>query len=294
MTALTSDFQLHAEQVEQYHAQGYIILESVFSEDEIAQMRREADRVLMLCINASLALGKRDPRLDVAIAEGAAEILDVRKVQPVNDLSDYLRSVSEDPRLVVPMRQLMNGYNPVLMEEKLNYKQKVRCPEYIARLAPKVGESRFFLHHDWGYYRQQGYPPETLSSAISMDATRPELGPIRVIPGSHQQDWPLQNPDPAAGLGIVQDGLFADNDRVEILAPAGSVMLFHSKLLHDSYPNRTHAPRRLMIYSHYPDSHSFEEDKRNRGGRLAGQEVENAYRALVERGEYADEFVIGV
>src|SRR5690349_22535975 len=114
MNTLTTDFQLSPAQVEQYHEQGYIVLEGVFDAEEIARMREEADRILMLCINTSLALGNRDPRLDVSIEEGATEVLDVRKVQPVNDLSDILRSACEDPRLVLPMRQLM-GYEPILM-----------------------------------------------------------------------------------------------------------------------------------------------------------------------------------
>ena len=100
----------------------------------------------------------------------------------------------------------------------------------------------------------------------------------------------MKNPDPSSGNGEVADGLFDDSDRVDVLAPAGSVLLFHSMLLHDSKPNTTDLPRRLMIYSHYPASAQMEEDVRNRGGRVAGQRLEAAYRAMVESGEYEDEF----
>ncbi len=269
---------------------GYLIQNSVFSPEEITAMSAEADRILALCINASLAQNQRDPRLDCAQSSDQPDCLDIRKIQPINDLSVLLKSVSEDSRLTGPLSQIMQGRNPMIMEEKLNYKQKVNCPQYIERIVPPVGESIFFLHHDWGYYRSQGYPQETISSAVSFDASRPELGPIRVIPGSHKQEWPLKDPDISRGSGIVIDGLFDENDRVEIIAPAGSVMFFHSLLLHDSCANITNEPRRLMIYSHYPDSYSFEEDSRNRYGRKAGQEFEANYVNMKESGLYSDEF----
>ena len=69
-------------------------------------------------------------------------------------------------------------------------------------------------------------------------------------------------------------------------------MVFHSKLLHDSFPNRTREPRRLIIYSHYPGTQQMEEDKRNRWGRQAGQELESQYREMLARGECTDEFHI--
>ncbi|HVE93265.1 MAG TPA: phytanoyl-CoA dioxygenase family protein, partial [Actinomycetota bacterium] len=64
----------------------------------------------------------------------------------------------------------------------------------------------------------------------------------------------------------------------------GSVMVFHSALVHASSPNRTQSPRRLMIYSHYPSTHVVEPDKRNRHLREAGQDHEREYSAALERG----------
>lgn len=290
MPAFQKSITLSESQQSYFEKNGYLIVPSVFNAEEIAGMASEADRILAYCLNASLAQSERNPRLDCSQCPDQTDLLDVRKMQPINDLSILLESVSKDDRLIGPLSQLMQGRKPILMEEKLNYKQKVICSKYIERIAPPVGESQFFLHHDWGYYRSQGYPQETISSAISIDASRSELGPIRVIPGTHKQEWPLEDPDETRGSGIVAGGLFKESDRVEILAPAGSVMFFHSLLLHDSCANRTNEPRRLMIYSHYPDSFTFEEDSRNRSGRRAGQEFEARYLNMKESGAYHDEF----
>jgi ectoine hydroxylase-related dioxygenase (phytanoyl-CoA dioxygenase family) len=277
---------LSLEQLAEFRDRGFVTLPALYTEDELVVLRREADRLLNLAINSSLATGERNPRMDAWERDGR---VDFRKLQPVNDLSAPLRAASEDERLIAPMRQIM-GDEPVLMEEKLNYKEVVDCPELVSRFNLHKGATRFPLHHDWGYYRMQGYPRDILSSAICLDACTPENGPLRVIPGTHTHDWPMKNPDPGSGNGEVRDGLFAEEDRVDVLAPAGSVLLFHSMLLHDSKSNTTDRPRRLMIYSHYPGSIAMEEDIRNRGGREAGQRVEEAYRQMVAAGEYTDTF----
>lgn len=61
--------ELSREQVQQFNEQGYIILGGVFSDSEIEAMAREADRLLELAINSSLATGERNPRLDAVQQE---------------------------------------------------------------------------------------------------------------------------------------------------------------------------------------------------------------------------------
>ncbi len=253
---------LSAQHRQQFHDDGYIVIPGVFDADELDALRGEAARILELVLWSSQVLQRRNPRLDCAVhADGS---ISVRKVQPVNDLSEVLAAVSGDPRLVAPMAELMDD-EPVLMEEKLNYKQEVSWPggsfSFITRQTPTEG---FPLHHDWGYYRQHGYPENTISSAVSLDDCEGR-GPLRVIPGSHRLDAPLLDPDPASGNGAVAPGYLADAPRTPIDAPAGSVMLFHAKLLHDSEPNRSGLPRRLMIFSHFPAGHEplGDHDRRN-------------------------------
>ncbi len=279
----TTTYSLTPQQIEAYQHDGYLILSGVFSTGEVARMAGEAERLLDLTLNASLATGEVSPRLDMRNRDGLQV---VRKIQPINDLSDHLRAVSDDPRLLQPMRDLM-GCEPVLMEEKLNYKQALSRPVDIPT---RPDDDSFPFHHDWGYYKAQGYPKETLSSAVSIDESTPDNGPIRVIPGSHLRDWPLNND----GKGPeIAEGVFSYEDAIDVLAPPGSVMIFHSALVHHSLANQTREPRRIMIYSHYPSTYSFEPDARNRGGRERGQKQEARYRALVESGAYTDQVHTG-
>lgn len=131
----------------QFAEQGYVVLPEVFDAAEVARMRGEADRILELVINSSLALGRTSGRLDLAEDEAGRQT--VRKIQPINDLSLYLSEVAADDRLLGPMRQLM-GDEPVLMEEKLNYKEPL--PEPLPGLQAARAATHFPVHSDWAHY----------------------------------------------------------------------------------------------------------------------------------------------
>jgi ectoine hydroxylase-related dioxygenase (phytanoyl-CoA dioxygenase family) len=277
-----------------FHRDGFVVLPSLFAETELVPLRDAADRIFELAVNATDALGRRYPRMDARLDDDGT--LTLRKIQPVNDLSDEIAAIACDERLIAPMRQLMRD-EPVLMEEKLNFKQSasVRGIDLTclrrSSFNPEVGLEGFLLHHDWGYYRMQGYPDTILSSAVAIDDCAGR-GPIRAIPGSHLLDVPMADPDPASGSGVVATGFFDTAQLVPIDAPAGSVMLFHSKLVHDSLPNRSGLPRRLMIYSHYPKSHdpAGDPDRRNGPTRRYSQDFEARYRAMLANGSYRPRF----
>ncbi|MDE2798118.1 MAG: phytanoyl-CoA dioxygenase family protein, partial [Gemmatimonadota bacterium] len=111
--------KLTSEDLAHFRENGYLVLPQAFNAEEVARMQHEADRILELIINSSLANGRKSGRLDILQTSTGPM---VRKIQPINDLSLFLAGVSADERLIGPMRQLM-GDEPILMEEKLNYKE---------------------------------------------------------------------------------------------------------------------------------------------------------------------------
>jgi ectoine hydroxylase-related dioxygenase (phytanoyl-CoA dioxygenase family) len=287
---------LDRSQVAGFGRDGYLVIESAFDEAELASFRDASDRIVELSINSTLALGRRHPRLDAKVHDDGC--VTIRKLQPINDLDVRLEAIASDERLLGPLRQLM-GDEPILMEEKLNPKQTLDTRGLDLRVLAsssfnrELGLEGFHLHHDWGYYRQQGYPEDTLSSAVVIDDCAGR-GPLRVIPGSHLIDAPLVDDDPNSGSGVVADGFFSRDDLVPLDAPAGSVLLFHAKLVHDSEPNRSGQPRRVMIYSHYPRSHDpgADPDRRNGPVRRYSQAFEDDYRELVRSGVFEPPFAI--
>ena len=86
----------------------------VFDDAEIAAMRTDADFILELVINSSLANGRQSGRLDIRRQRDGTMV--VRKIQPIVDLALALAEASSDDRLLEPMADLM-GDQPVLMKK---------------------------------------------------------------------------------------------------------------------------------------------------------------------------------
>jgi len=272
--------------IEHFQEHGYVAMERVFSEEEVQRMRREADAILELILNSSNSLQRQSGRLDlVQNSEGYL----VRKIQPINDLSLYLSQISADSRLLDPMRTLMNE-EPILMEEKLNYKQPLPGLSFGFETKPRDTD-RFPVHNDWAYYRAQNYPQGIISSAITLDDCPAESGPIRIWPGTHKSHLEHESVD----IGLqVQPGLVDFEGGEDLLLPAGSVAFFSSLLVHNSRPNISEKPRRMMIYSHYPASAKMGVDVRNGPTRLREAPYEWEYTRMKLRGEGRDVFSAGV
>ena len=273
--------RLSQAQLDEFGEQGFLVLPAVFDDDEVGRMRAEADYILELIINSSIHNERRSRRLDIRQRDGNWT---VRKIQPINDLSAYLSTVSDDPRLLDPMRQLM-GDEPILMEEKLNYKQPLPAPP--PNMTAREADDRFPVHSDWAYYRAQNYPQDILSSAITMDACTADSGPIRVWPGTHKEH--LEHYQMDNGLQVRPE-LVDFNGGRDVLAPAGSVLLFHALLIHNSVANASGRPRRLMIYSHFPERAGIAHDLRNGPTRLREAPWEHQYLRMRVAGRAAAPF----
>ncbi|MGA0377048.1 MAG: phytanoyl-CoA dioxygenase family protein [bacterium] len=268
--------------IQYFQEHGYVAMERVFSDDEVQSMRKEADDILELILNSSNSLERQSGRLDLVRNE--AGFL-VRKIQPINDLSLYLSQISADSRLLDPMRALMNE-EPILMEEKLNYKQPLPGLSFGFETKPR-GTDRFPVHNDWAYYRAQNYPQGIISSAITLDDCPAESGPIHIWPGTHKSHLEHESVD----IGLqVQPGLVDFEGGEDLLLPAGSVAFFSSLLVHNSRPNNSGKPRRMMIYSHYPASAKMGVDVRNGPTRLREAPYEWEYTRMKLRGKENDVF----
>ena len=272
---------LDPDQTAAFDRDGYLVLPGVFDADEVAAMRADADFILELIVNSSLANERQSRRLDIRRKRDGTMI--VRKIQPIVDLGLALAKFSADPRLIGPMSELMDD-EPVLMEEKLNYKQPVPAMESFRVPAD---DDRFPIHNDWAYYRVNGYPQGIVSSALTIDECHEDNGPIRVFPGTHRRH--IDHLRVRNGLEVPPGSVDPDRS-LPVLAPPGSVMLFHSCLVHTSGPNDSEAPRRVMIYSHYPKAAALGFDIRNGPNRLGESPWEWRYQRRKAAGEFVDSF----
>jgi hypothetical protein len=265
---------LTEDQRSSYAENGYLVLPSLYAADETEAMAAESDRLVDWLVNASLVTGEVSPRIDLRSRPEGAVLL---KVQPLADVSPLLKRVSEDDRLLQPMRELL-GCEPLMLEEKLNGKELLDCD--LDGLPVRPSSDAFPFHTDYHYFYLDGYPSETLSSAIAIDECTRDNGALRVVPGSHRREWPLASSWPP----YLEESSFPETDQVYLECPPGTVVLFHSRLAHASSPNTTRDPRRLLIYSHYPSTHDVEPDARNAPLREQSQAHEQRYAEAVAAG----------
>lgn len=239
---------LSAAQVRQFALDGYLVQPDVIDCEDLDALLCGADRLIQLVIDTSVALGRRNPRADILHDPDGGLV--IRRISPVVDVLPAAHAVSIRSELVTAVGQLLGSPLPELFESKLNYKQRVESAEAMPFLSTRESSDQWPLHHDWGYFRQQGYPHDVVTVAISLDDATGR-GPMVVVPGSHREPVRMVAADPDSGTGRVDESTVGPG-RQPIDAPPRSALFFHSKLVHCSSPNRSDKPRRILHLSYAP------------------------------------------
>lgn len=218
--------KLTPEQLEQFDREGYLFLPGLFTPEEAALLKEEAENIYQL---------DRDEvwREKSGIA---------RTAFAAHTYNEAHRRLGAHPRLIEPIQQILDG--PVYMHQyKINAK------------APFDGEV-WQWHQDYGTWARDDEMPEPRAMNISvfLDDVTAANGPLLFIPGSHKKGVV----DAGHDLETTSYPLWTlDRDTVSKLAdeggcvaptgPAGSVLLFSSLLVHASPPNISPLGR-IIVY----------------------------------------------
>ncbi len=208
--------------VQNYSRDGYVLVEDVFNPREVAAMVAAVeggDRVAATVRGRTDATGKK-ARLAIWHELG----------------DDIWAAATTNPRMVNNVRILMG-------EEISFFHGKVMLKE------SKTGGS-WEWHQDYGYWYDQGYAfPRMMSAFVALDPATRENGCLQVLRGS-QHLGRLTH-------GQVGDQTGADANRIRQIETLfervycemkpGSVLFFHSNLLHASGPNDSDYHRRAFI-----------------------------------------------
>ena len=218
--------KLTPEQLEQFDREGYLFLPGLFTPEEAALLKEEAENIYQM---------DRDEvwREKSGIA---------RTAFAAHTYNEAHRRLGAHPRLIEPIQQILDG--PVYMHQyKINAK------------APFDGEV-WQWHQDYGTWARDDEMPEPRAMNISvfLDDVTAANGPLLFIPGSHKKGVV----DAGHDLETTSYPLWTlDRDTVSKLAdeggcvaptgPAGSVLLFSSLLVHASPPNISPLGR-IIVY----------------------------------------------
>jgi ectoine hydroxylase len=261
--------QLTPEQVEGFDRDGFLLIENLFSQDELDLLSSE--------IRAEFA---GDSPRHIRERSGA-----VRSVFAVHFTNEVFRCLMKLPRLLEPARQLL-GSDVYVHQYKLN-----------AKVA--LDGDKWEWHQDFLYWhKEDGMPePRVLTAALFIQEVNDYNGPMLLIPGSHREGMidlgvtEARENGGAQSNGGSQDWihtLTADLkykiDR-EILAgllrrnricagkgPAGLVLFFQGNLFHASADNLSAEDRNSVFISYNSVENKLREVERPRPTFIASRD----------------------
>ena len=220
--------KLNDKQLQEFDEEGYLFLPSLFSEEEAAVLKNEA--------NAVYATDRKEVWRETS---GVA-----RTAFAAHTYNEGFRCLGAHPRLIDPVQQLLDG--PVYMHQfKVNAK---------AAFDGDVWQ----WHQDYGTWLRDDEMPEprAMNIAVFLDDVTAANGPLLFIPGSHKQgvveaghdlkttSYPLWTLDNAKVSELAERG-----GCVAPTGPAGSMLVFSSLLVHASPPNISPFDRTIVYLS---------------------------------------------
>ncbi|MGO4498936.1 ectoine hydroxylase [Paenibacillus sp. 2RAB27] len=225
--------EISKEQLTFYEENGYLFLESFFTEEQVQFWKQELARLWEQSKEVQKPEVIREPGND-----------EIRSIFAVHRDDEVFKQMASDQRIQDIVSQIL-GSQPYIHQSRINFKQGFTGKE-------------FYWHSDFEtWHVEDGMPRmRALSCSIALEDNHANNGPLMVIPGSHRTfvscvgETPDENyksslrrqeygvPDQESLKQLAKQG--------GIVAPtgkAGSILLFDCNLMHGSNSNITPDPR---------------------------------------------------
>lgn len=220
---------LTAADLEVYRREGYVRVRGVFSGSEIAELRAEADRLLL----RTELIDTDNIRCRWQNHEKTGECR-FDCFDPVIDLSPRIEAAARDSRLLALVSALY-GERAYLFKDKLIYKPP--------------GAQGYALHQD--YISWKSFPVSFSTLLLALDSTGAENGATEVFPGYHTRG--CMSPKDGMYHELTAEQVDLSKGVVLDLGP-GDVGIFSGYTPHRSAPNRSDRSRRLLYLSYNAES----------------------------------------
>ncbi|HET9212131.1 MAG TPA: phytanoyl-CoA dioxygenase family protein [Thermoanaerobaculia bacterium] len=234
-------YELSPSDLRRFYDDGYLILEDLFSREEVEEMAAAAERIRALGreIAAVLPEGDREAG-ERKVEHGGSQFV----FGGSNGSTRLLRVVwaggcepsflvcGRDARLTSVVGQLLGSSTAVQLLNQLHAKYPNDGLEFEPH---QDSEHRRYGTPEWRDVNGRGSYVQTV---VAIDDTTPDNGPLIFFPGSGRQG----HLDPAA---VRSD--YRDRPGIPALLKAGSAAFFGPYVVHRSAENRGDAPRRIAI-----------------------------------------------
>jgi ectoine hydroxylase-related dioxygenase (phytanoyl-CoA dioxygenase family) len=215
-TLNVADSTLTTDEISKLDEQGYLPLYNVLTQEQVATFR--------------------DRLSELTITEGELAGTEVHQEAGTNRLSNL---INKDPMFDICYThpRVLAAMNHVLSSDfKLSS---------LNSRASLPGEGLQALHADWREAVNAGDYQVCNSIWLLVDFTR-NNGATRVVPGTHRSG---QRPS-----DVMDDPLAAHLDEVQLVAPAGTVVIFNSHMWHGGTVNHSESPR-YALHSYFCRRH---------------------------------------
>ncbi|NRA65570.1 MAG: phytanoyl-CoA dioxygenase family protein [Pseudobacteriovorax sp.] len=219
---------LSADQLESFDKDGYLILPSLFTPQEVSEIMMEIEKLQKIA----------DSRFETFDSEGTRFVKNGKQIQRIvwcPGVSPRLLRFCQDPKLLGPISQILGSRDLVQLISQAHFKlpgDGVSFPWHQDSEHRKYGTS------SWNDINGNG---SFVQSIMALDPMTRDNGPIRIIPNS-ANDGHLY-----LERGTLHRSSF---DQRKILTPElspGSVLLFGPFTVHGSQENRSKTARRVFI-----------------------------------------------
>ena len=162
---VTPDPVIPDAQVEAYREKGFVVVEDIFSPDEVARMCEVLDEI----VDAARSVRTHDEVYDLEPSH-SPERPRVRRIKTPWHVHPLFREMVEHPRLIAVLTRLI-GPALRLHGGKINLKSA----EYGSPVE---------WHQDWAFYPHTN--DDVLAVGVMLDDMMPDNGPLLIVPGSHR------------------------------------------------------------------------------------------------------------
>jgi ectoine hydroxylase len=217
--------ELTPSQIAQFDEDGWLFLPELFTSEEVALLRREAEAIYA------------EQRPEVWREKSGAP----RTAFAAHHYNEAFRLLGAHPRMIAPVEQIFG--EPVYMHQyKINAKSAF------------TGEV-WQWHQDYGTWKRDDgmLEPRAMNIAVFLDEVMPINGPLLLVPKSHKAgdlearhdlqttSYPLWTLDEETVTRLVREGGI-----VAATGKPGGMLMFHGNLVHGSAGNITPYPRKIV------------------------------------------------
>ncbi len=236
---------LPTEQIAAFQRDGYLVINNLLSEAELAPIEAVFERFLQADPELVAAMGR-----DFCDMSGPYD----RAFADFNIINAVL------PRKYAPKLagNLFEQYAQALAEQLLGPEATLDYDQFLSK-RPGRDQAVFAWHQDLGYWPTGTPDTRTTTFSLALDDATPENGCLQVVPGSHREaalrpHRPAFRTDPATGLREQAHTLTIDlepEDEVVFLpVKRGGITIHNERIVHGSAGNPSPRWRRTYILAH--------------------------------------------